>query len=736
MSETPVSQADDSLDLAARRLRWVLPLLIAIATAVAFYPALDNGFVWDDEAALVHNEHIQSLSASNLWWMLTTTYTGPYQPLAWLSLAIDEAVWGGKTAWGYHFTSIVLHACAAVVFFLVAGRVLAAVRGADEAPGPRDRPSDLAGRWDVGLCWGAGAATVLFALHPLRVESVAWATERRDVLSGLFFLLTLLSYLRHATMHTGAPDRTRRYVMTLCLYVLALLSKATTVTLPVVLILLDVYPLRRMRPQAGGWRSPIAERVLREKIPFVVLALIAGLVALAGQSEAGAMMDLAKHGVLGRILVPVAGIGFYLIKTVLPIGLSPMYELPPSLSDASLWLGFGGLVAVGVTVAVVLARKRLPSVATVWLAYVVLLLPVLGIVQVGVQMAADRYSYLPSLSLALLFGGLVLAWWRRTERGRPPALFRPAASLVIVVAGALGALTWRQCTFWQNDVTLWWRALSIRPDASVAYFNLATELQGIPGRRERAIELFRAAVSVREDYMLAWQNLGNALIMDGKQAEALEAYEEVLKRDPRNTDILANKGLALIGLDRFAEAVESTEKAIAADPKHAASRNILGMALIRLGKVEEGMLAYRRAVDADPTYVQSYENLVGTLVRLARYGEAAGVLRLAIKHMPDHLEMANRLAYLLATCPRDDDRNGAEALQLALEICRKSKYRSVSHLNTLAAAYAETGDFERAVQSIQTAINLIQVTNPGEASRLRARRESYAARQPLRPTSY
>ncbi len=736
MDPTHASVPDEAPASAADRLNWLLPLLIAIATVVAFCPALDNEYVWDDEAAIQRNEHIHSLGLSNLGWMFTTRYTGPYQPLSWLSLATDRAIWRGKMLWGMHLTSILLHAGAAVVFFYVARRLLAAAAAGAPCSDGKARSAVRTTLADPALCWAAAGAAVVFAVHPLRVESVAWLTERRDVLSGLFFMVTVLSYLRYAELRAGAQGRTGWYVAALVLYAMALLSKATTVTLPIVMVVLDLYPLRRLRAKSGAWRNRANESVLAEKIPFLALALAIGLVALAGQAEAGAMMGLAKHGILARILVGVSGVGFYLSKTVLPIYLSPMYELPAGLAQVAGRVSLYIIVGVAVTTGVIWVRRRLPGLGVAWLAYVIMLLPMLGFIQVGVQMAADRYSYLPGLSLALLPGGVLLAWWRRLGTEDPHAVFRAPAVVVILLAGGLASLTWRQCGFWQNEIGLWTRAAELNMSSAVSHYNLGTAWERKATGRDQALAAYGFAVAARPDYVIAWQNLGNTLVTGGKHEEGLEAYQQVLKHEPRHADALANMGVALIGLQRFDEAVERVQQAIAIDKTHAAAHNTLGLALVSGGKLEEGMEAYRKAMELDPTYVRAYENLLGILVAQRRFGEAVDVLRTALKHMPDHLELANTLAYILATCRSDDVRNGPEALELALRVCQRTKYQRAYMLDTLAAAHAEVGEFEKAMQAIQRAIDLISATDPKTAQVFRERRRQYQVGKALRRSSY
>lgn len=746
MSETPTDRREEAEIDPVRILFWLLPAIIVVATAVAFYPCLDNEFVWDDEAAIVRNEHLRRLDWENLRWMFSTTETGPYQPLAWVTLAIDRRIWGGETAWGHHFTNVVIHIATAVAFYFLTIQLLRWAWGERGRPSPRKAEGILSLPQGIGpgFVWAAATGMALFALHPLRVESVAWAVERRDVLSGLFFLLTGLAYLRYAGLAAGAPGRKAYFVLTLFLYVLALLSKATTVTLPVVLVLLDIYPLRRLRARPREWWTSQTELILIEKIPFFVLAMAAGLVALLGQSDAGAMKDIVDHGVGPRLVVAAAGVGFYLVKTVAPIGLSPLYELTPDLVGTlrdwiCILVGFG-------TLAVAFAlRRRFRGPLIAWCCYFVMLLPTLGLIQVGVQRAADRYSYLPSLSIGVLVAGVVLYLWRKGEAEEAgEAVLRAPAVIVIALVAVLSPLTWRQCDFWENEVALWWRVVDVEKYSSaVGFFNLATALQrqgplgGDKARHlEGVIQAYRTAVRLRPDFLQALQNLGNTLTMAGRHDEAIQTYQKVLEQDPLRPDILANMTLAAMGKGDFEQALAYAKKATEIDPNHAPAQNVLGLVLAHEGKIDEAIEAYQRAIAADPKHVHAIENLFGILMAQARYGEAVDLLRDAMRNIPDDFELANNLAYILATCPRDDVRNGPEAVEIALRVCRHSEYKEVKHLDTLAAAYARVGEFEKAVQTLQQAIDLISAVNPEHAARLSARQQKYANGQPLTRVAY
>src|SRR5712691_10045002 len=300
----PVSQA-----LTRRWVHWLVPALIALVTFAAFLPTLQNQFVsWDDTDNFLDNPHYRGLAWTHLRWMWTT-HRGHYIPLTWMTLGLDYLLWG-MNPFGYHLTSLLLHAANAVVFFFVVHRILTLA-----LPSPSERGHALA--------LSAGFAALVFAIHPLRVESVAWVTERRDVLSGLFYLLTILMYLW--ACERGARGR-GWYWLSVAAFVCALLSKSMVVNLPVVLLILDVYPLRRLGGAVGWWSEP-ARRIYVEKIPFVLLAAAASAIAVIAQSSVHAAASLAQLSVPGRLAVAAYGLGFYPRKMVVPVKLSPLYEL-------------------------------------------------------------------------------------------------------------------------------------------------------------------------------------------------------------------------------------------------------------------------------------------------------------------------------------------------------------------------------------------------------------------------
>src|SRR2546427_1930643 len=427
--------------LPQRRGSWLIPVLIALVTFAAFLPTLQNQFVtWDDQRNFLDNHDYRGLGWTHLRWMWTT-HLGHYIPLTWMTLGLDYLLWGMNPV-GYHLTNLLLHAANAVVFFFVVRRLLTRALSS-----PSERGHALA--------LSAGFGSLVFAIHPLRVESVAWATERRDVLSGLFYLLTILMYLR-------AREREERgrgwYWLSVAVFVLALLSKSMVVNLPIVLLILDVYPLRRLGGAVGWWSEP-ARRVYVEKIPFVLLAAAASAVALMAQLSHDTMVSVVRLSGLGRLAVSMYGLSFYLRKTVAPVNLSPLYELPPTVNPwaPSFLLSYG--VVLAITAIVLAFRRRMPGLPAAWVAYIVVLLPGLGIFQSGPQIAADRYTYLAGLGWAILVSAGLLSCWR--------AWRFPLTGLAVCVLLGLGVLSWNQVRVWHDSETLWTHALAMYPQSSI-----------------------------------------------------------------------------------------------------------------------------------------------------------------------------------------------------------------------------------------------------------------------------
>jgi tetratricopeptide (TPR) repeat protein len=632
-------------------LRALVPAVVVIATFAAFGPVLFNGFVdWDDDVYLTTNYAYRGLDWDRVRWMFTTFHEGHYQPLTWLTYGFDYSVWG-LDARGFHLTNLILHAINALLFYALAFRLIALAMP--------QRVRDAGPLAPIA----AGLAALVFAVHPLRVESVAWATERRDVLSGLFWLLTLLAYLR---AHAGPSPSRRWLVVSFVLFALALLSKVMVVSLPAVLVVLDVYPLRRLR--AGRWLDRQAWPVWLEKLPFFVLAGAFAAVAPLAQAGASSMRTLEQYGVLPRVTQATYGLAFYVRKTVLPFDLSPLYELKPTIHLSAPPYLVSALFVIAVTALLLAVRRRWPAGLAAWVCYGAILFPVSGILQNGPQITADRYSYLSCMGWAVLVGAALIACRPSRPRGRA------ALSAVVATTGAagivaLGLLTWHQTHVWRDSLSLWTRVVDVDPDCLIGNNDLGRAL-AFDGQLDRAVPHFRKCLELKPDYVPAIGNLAMVSDRQGRTEEAAELYRQ----------------------------------AVRADPNSAAAHYNLGLFYVNTGRLAEAEACFRRAVELDENSAPAWNNLAGTLLGLDRYEEGIDTLRSALRRAPGDLDLVRNLAWALATCPRADLRDPLEAVRLAERACAQTDYQDARCLQTLAAAYHAAGrplDAQRAARQAQ-----------------------------------
>lgn len=616
---------------------WIIPALTALVVVAAFSSALPGGFQqWDDVVLLVDNPAYRGLGWSNLKWMFTTNLMGHYMPLTWITYGLDYVVWG-LNPYGYHLTNIVLHAANAALVYLVAQRLFRIVWPGTSAAGVD------------GLRIAAALAALVFGVHPLRVESVAWITERRDVLSGFFFLLAVLMYLRACEVESRDGRRwSTFYWAAVGTFVLALLSKSMAVTLPVVLVVLDVYPLRRLRPGARGWLTPGPWRIWQEKLPFLFVGAVVSAVAFRALLGGANATSWERLGLLERVAVSAYSVAFYLRKTLVPLELSPLYELslPVHMFDRRFLVS--GVVVLLITLAALASRRRWPGLLAVWTCYVVMLLPVAGIFHNGYQIAADRYSYLPGVGWALLAGGAVVIASRGLRRARSGrrALAALAGVLVVSTTSALALTTWRQAKIWRDDETLWRHAVRLDPASSVAASNLGSGLR-LRGKLTEAIEQSERAILLRPAYVEAHLNLGLAKAAQGRAGEAERHLRQVLRIRSRSAPAHVGLGALLETQGRLDEALGHFQRALQIDPRSASIHNDLGVALARRGRIAEALPELLEAVRIDPSLAPAQNNLGLALAQTGRLTEAADHFRAAIHSNPDYQEAQQNLDHTL-----------------------------------------------------------------------------------------
>jgi tetratricopeptide (TPR) repeat protein len=553
-------------------VRRIAPFAIAAITFAVFAPALQYGFIlWDDDRNLLTNPSYRGLGWAQLRWAFTSAVMGHWIPVTWLTFGLDYALWG-MNAFGYHLTSVLLHAANAALFYLLGRRLL---RLGLTAAAPR------------AITLGAIVAALFFAVHPLRVESVVWVTERRDVLSALFYLLTVLAYVKACA--ADGPPRRRWFLASIGAYALGLLSKSLIMSLPLVLLVLDVYPLRRAR---GNWR-----RVLLEKLPYLGLAVAAAVVSVLVVIAKVGLTSASAYPPPARAAMALYSLVFYVWKTLLPLELSPMYELPARVGLTSPRFLAAALVAVGVSVVLVLARRPWPAALAAWLVYGLTLAPVSGIVHNGPQLVADRYSYLSCLGLALLVGAGVASAVSSAAITRPLRATVAIAGLGWLVG--LTVLTFDQLPVWRDTEEVWRRSLEVDPECAFCHGQWGA-LLGNRGELGEAIAHFERVVALRPGTVRPRGNLGLALLKAGRPADAAVQFERMLAQEPNDAETRTRLGLALARQGKLAEASGELERASRDNPRHVGALLNLGLALIELGRPAEAVRYLERAVTLDP----------------------------------------------------------------------------------------------------------------------------------------
>jgi tetratricopeptide (TPR) repeat protein len=599
----------------------------SLLTFAVYLPALVNGFVnWDDNLYVFGNGHIRSLGPAFLRWALTSFHTGNWHPITWISLALDHAVWGQGPR-GYHLTNIVLHTLNTFLVVLLAAAVVERARA--------QRPAQEGNGEGRFILIAAGAAGLLFGLHPLHVESAAWVSERKDLLCAFFFLTSVLLYVRSAQR---SPDEAkgvalpgRRYLLVAGAFILALLSKPMAVTLPAVLVIIDWYPLRRIRA-ASSLRTAIVG-----KLPLFLLSALFSVIAVAAQRDSAALWT-DPYPLMTRTLIASAAVLGYVKHIVLPLHLLPFY---PYLPDPSAYRSAGPVLAAvflaAVTFACLLSWRKPRPWSAAWLFFLMTLLPVLGIVaQIGKQAMADRYVYLPSLGPFLL-AGAGAAWLWRKASGRS-AVRAGLAIAALVCCGSLALLTVRQIGVWKDSFSLWDAVIEAAPDrVPFAYNNrgLAFREAGMP---EQALKDFDRAIALDQRYADAYTSRGWTYEALGRTDLALEDYARAIELDPAGPIVYNDRGMLFLSQGRPDLAVEDLTRAVAADPGFAPAYVNRGLAFEQTGDLAGALRDYTTAIFADPSFAAAYTNRGLLRLRSGRTDEALGDLDRAIELDPAGVE--------------------------------------------------------------------------------------------------
>ncbi len=624
-----------------RRVLWIAAALVALTTVV-FAPLRDHGFTnYDDGAYVTENAHvIGGISWQNATWAFSfdsCADTGNWHPLTWLSLMTDVTMFGLNPT-GFHLENLAIHVANVLLLFIILIRM-------------------------TGAVGKSAVVAAVFAVHPLHVESVAWISERKDVLSTLFALLTIWTYVRYV-----ATKLKKWNILSLCLLVLSLMSKQMYVTLPFLLLLLDYWPLQRLTlatPDSAGEGDvgQHAWRLVTEKLSFLLVAIIFCLIAFVGQKTGHAVGTFEDFPFVQRCLNAAISYVVYLWQTVWPAGLAVFYPYP----NHSLWGQATGacVILAGITAYTVKVRIRHPYLIVGWLWYLGTLAPVIGIVQIGRQRMADRYMYFPMIGL--LVGIVWLASsWAAGERRRE-AWFRRAAFLVIA---ALACAARVQTSYWKDTLTLFTRAADVA-ESSLAYTKLGYE-RGQLGQFDAATNLFHRALQLEPDYVAAHNCLGNTCLAEGDLQQAIQHFRRTIELDRDNAEAYYNLGIAYSGLGQLSEAVEHYEAALRINSSDASVHTNLAIAFLMLRQNSPALRHLQRALEIKPDLPEAHFTLGSFFVSISQEAEAIVHFRKVLETRPDKPEVHRELARLylqqgeteLADHHRQragSDRNGPDA---------------------------------------------------------------------------
>jgi protein O-mannosyl-transferase len=697
-------------------------LWLVLVTVLVYQPVFHAQFIgYDDPEYVTGNPHVLSgITLTNLRWAFVTNHAANWHPVTWISLMLDGQLFGPR-AGAFHAVNLLLHVANTLLLFLW-------LYGA------------------TGAKWRGALVAALFALHPLHVESVAWISERKDVLSTLFWMLALLCYTDYAK--TG---RISRYFIALLSFGIGLMAKPMLVSLPFVLLLLDYWPLRCFAKHRTF-------RLLIEKLPFLVFSIASSVVTLLVQREQ-AMTPLDTVPIFLRAQNAALAYVTYIGKMFRPSGLAVIYPYNLHPSPIHALLSLAALVIVSAVA--ILIRRHKPYLFTGWLWFFLTLAPVIGVVQVGTQSIADRYTYIPLIGLFV-----IVAWggWEALNLLRIPR-FVPAlgASIALVLCAGL---TRTQLQYWHDSIALFQHAANVTAYNGVAEADLGfalaeqghydqaivhykTALQTQPratiwnnlgqslvatGRMEEAINAFQKALKLNPSFGSAHHNLALALARTGRQQESLVHFGDAARLQPENASVHNNYAMMLGRAGRTDEAMQEFQMALRLAPNVAATHFNLANLLVQQHAQDEAMAHYLEALRLNPTFVEAHCNIASLLLEKGRTKDAAAHYIAALHAKPNYLPAMVSLAWIYATASDEaGSQHAAEAVRLAEHACQISGCKQSGVLDTLAAAYANAGQFEEAIKTGEEAFSVAKATGENNfAESIRARIALYKKGSPFR----
>jgi len=653
----------------------IVCLFLVVMILAAYWQLPTHNFLdFDDYGYITRNTHVhEGLTRESIAWAFSFTDVAYWHPLTWLSHMLDYQLFGLKSGM-HHLMNLLLHMASSLLLFFVLKRM-------------------------TGSLWQSAFVAAMFALHPLNVESVAWASERKSVLSTLFWMLTMLTYASYAESPCFS-----RYLLTFFVFALGLMAKPMLVTLPFVLLLLDYWPLCRIKSNNSGidrnlkthksindgFQWSIALRLVLEKIPFLALSAVTVYLWSISVKRLDIVVSTAYAPMKLRIYNALVSYVSYIKKMIWPHNLAVFYPYPEALP---VWqIAGAGLLLLCISAIVLFAVKRKPYLVVGWLWYVGTLVPTMGFLQAGLWPAmADRFTYLPLIGLFIIIAWGVHEIVVKLHHGR----------IVLIVSAAIVLLafmicTWRQVRHWQNGVTLFTHNINVNTNNSLAHNELGIALVQ-QGELDEAVLHYSKALQIDPNYINAHHNLGYAFYRQKNYKDAIYHYNEALRLNPNYAKAHNNLGTALLSQGNYKDAIYHFYETLRIDPKYSGAYYNLGKIFANNGKTEKAIDFYRKALDLNPEMTQALYNL----------------------------------SWITATHKNQKFRNGIKAIELAEKLCKITQYNQPLALDALAAAYAEAGRFDEAVLTAQNALKLALMFGPEElASGLKRRLLLYETGSP------
>jgi|Deesub1362A_J573_1020465.scaffolds.fasta_scaffold00013_77 Flp pilus assembly protein TadD len=594
-----------------RRQELVISLLLVVTVFAVFWHLKYNDFVsFDDYMYITENSHVTSgLTKENIIWAFTTGHASNWHPLTWLSHMLDVELYGLNPT-GHHLSNLLFHIANTLLLFLILKRL-------------------------TGALWRSAFVAALFGLHPLHVESVAWASERKDVLSTFFWMLTMGAYARYVER-----PRLTLYLLTLLMFVLGLMSKPMLVTLPFVLLMLDYWPLKRLKKST-------AFDLFKEKIPFFVFSAASSVVTFVVQKQGGSVAPLDVLPVKMRLANALVSYVRYIGKMFFPEHLAFFYPLP---KEFPVWQVLGaGLFLLCVSIVVILSARRFSYLVTGWLWYVVTLLPVIGLIHVGLQAMADRYTYVPLIGLFI-----AMVWGVSDAAGKWRIRQSVVAVSGIAVLLYLMTFTWLQVGYWKNNITLYRHALDVTEENYMAHSKLATVLLA-DGRLKEATVHFNEALRIKPDLLEAQYNLGNVLVAEGRFEEAVDSYYRALKIRPgfRMAHIALGKTLAR--LKRYKEAQAYLARVSGTEPDSEKVQILMGNILLQYGNLDDAIYYYSKALQINPEHFETQNNIGVAFYKQGKFEKAIEHFSKALALRPDSEKARANLRLALDSAGKRQD---------------------------------------------------------------------------------